>query len=70
MEQMRSWTVAETARFLEGHGLAGPAVLMRRSGVNGADLLLLPQRKFCTDVLLTPLAARKVVAARDAFVSG
>ena len=69
-EQMRSWTVAETARFLEGHDLAGPAELMRRSGVNGADLLLLPQREFCTDVLLTPLAARKVVAARDAFVSG
>ena len=69
-EQMRSWTVAETARFLEGHDLAGPAELMRRSGVNGADLLLLPQRKLCTDVLLTPLAARKVVAARDAFVSG
>ena len=67
-EQMQSWTVAETVRFLEGHDLAGPAELARRSGVSGADLLQLSQREFCNDALLTPLAARKVVAARDSFL--
>ena len=46
-----------------------PAELVRRSGVNGADLLQLSEQELCTDVLLTPLAARKVAAARDAFLS-
>ena len=68
-EQMRSWTAIETVRFLEGHDLAGPAELVRRSGVNGADLLQLSEQELCTDVLLAPLAARKVAAARDAFLS-
>ena len=67
-EQMRSWTVAETARFLEGQDLAGPAEQTQRSGVNGADLLVLSRQQLRTDVLLTPWAARKVVAARDAFL--
>ena len=64
-EQMRSWTVTETVRFLEGLDLVGPAEQARRSGMDGADLLELSQRQLRTDVLLTPLAARKVVAARD-----
>ena len=38
-------------------------------GVNGADLLQLSQQDLCTDVLLTPFAARKVVAARDEFLN-
>ena len=67
-EQMRSWTVAETARFLEGQDLAGPAEQTQRSGVNGVVLLVLSRQQLCTDVLLTPWAARKVVAARDAFL--
>ena len=67
-EQMRSWTVAETVRFLEGRDLVGPAEQARRSGMSGADLLELSQQQLCTEVLLTPLAARKVVAARDEFL--
>ena len=40
----------------------------RRSGMDGADLLELSKQQLCTEVLLTPLAARKVVAARDEFL--
>ena len=68
-ELMRAWPVMEVVRFLEGRDLTGPAELLRRSGVNGADLLQLSQQDLCTDVLLTPFAARKVVAARDEFLN-
>ena len=37
--------------------------------MNSADLLQLPQQDLCTDVVLTPFAARKVVAARDEFLN-
>ena len=33
-EQMRSWTVAETGRFLQEQDLAGPTELAHMSGVN------------------------------------
>jgi hypothetical protein len=69
-EQMRSWTVAETGRFLEEHDLEGPAVLTRVSGVNGADLLQLSINELSHDIRLTPFAARKVGAARDEFLRG
>ena len=67
-EQMRSWTVTESVRFLEGRDLVGPAEQARRSGMDGADLLELSKQQLCTEVLLTPLAARKVIAARDEFL--
>ena len=69
-EQMRSWTVAETGRFLEEHDLEGPAELTRVSGVNGADLLQLSINELSHDIRLTPFAARKVGAARDEFLRG
>ena len=69
-EQMRSWTVAETGRFLEEHDLAGPAELTRVSGVHGADLLQLSINELSHDIRLTPFAARKVDAARDEFLRG
>ena len=69
-EQMRSWTVVETGRFLEEHYLAGPAELTRVSGVNGADLLQLSINELSHDIRLTPFAARKVDAARDELLRG
>ena len=66
--QMRAWTAMETVRFMEGHDLTGPAELVRKSGVNGADLLQLSQQVLCTGVLLTPFATRKVVVTRGAFL--
>ena len=68
-EQMRSWTVAETQRFLEEHDLAGPAELTRASGVSGADLLGLSSDELSSEIRLTPFAARKVVATKDAFLN-
>ena len=53
---------------VEGRDLVGPAEQARRSGMSGADLLELSQQQLCTEVLLTPLAARKVAAARDEFL--
>ena len=67
-EQMRSWSVAETGRFLEERDLAGPAEQARMSGVNGADLLQLSREDLSSEVRLSPFAARKVVATRDAFL--
>ena len=69
-EQMRSWTVEETGRFLEECDLAGPAELARMSGVNGADLIQLSTDELCRDVRLTPFAARKVFAAKEEFIRG
>ena len=68
-DQMRSWTVAETGRFLKEHDLAGPAEQAWRSGVNGADLLQLSPEDLCSEVRLTPFAARKVAAAKNAFLA-
>ena len=68
-EQMRSWTVAETGRFLQEQDLAGPAELARMSGVNDVDLLEASVEQLSTEIRLTPSAARKVAAARDAFLS-
>ena len=67
-EQMRSWTVADTGRFLQEQDLAGPAEVARMSGVNGADLLEASLEQLSTEIRLTPFAARKVAAARDAFL--
>ena len=69
-EQMRSWTVEETGRFLEECDLAGPAELARMSGVSGADLIQLSTDELCRDVWLTPFAARKVFAAKEEFIRG
>ena len=68
-EQMASWTVAETARFLEERDLAGPAETTRRSGVSGEDMRRLTVQELIHDVGLTPFAARKIAAARDAFLA-
>ena len=68
-EQMRSLAVAETQRFLEEHDLAGPAELTRVSGVSGADLLGLSSDELSSKIRRAPFAARKVAAARDAFLN-
>ena len=53
---------------MEERDLAGPAEQARMSGVNGADLLQLLREDLSSEVRLSPFAARKVVAARDAFL--
>ena len=68
-EHMRTWTVAETARFLDENDLAGPAEIARASGVNGSDLLQLSLDDLIKEVRMTPFAAKKVLAARTAFLA-
>ena len=66
---MRAWTVAETVRFLDENDLAGPAEIARASGVNGSDLLQLSLDDLIKEVRMTPFAAKKVLAARTAFLA-
>eukprot|EP00973_Karenia_brevis_P086554 12001836-Karenia_brevis.AAC.1 len=66
---MRGWTVAETVRFFKESDSEGPADTCAASGVSGADLVTLSISELVHDVRLTPFAARKVAAARDAFLA-
>ena len=68
-EQMRSWTVEETGRFLEECDLAGLAELARMSGVSGADLIQLSTDELCRDVRLTPLLrGRSLQQRRNSYM--
>ena len=67
---MASWTVAGVVAFAKAQDLAGPSAGLFSSGVNGADLLTLDERTLVDDVRLTPWGARKVLRARDAYLSG
>ena len=66
-ETVRSWTVAETVRFLQERDLEGPAHLCHASGVAGVDLMSISAEALVHDVRLTPFAAPKVIAAREIF---
>ena len=65
---MRQWTASEVSGFLRRGDLDGPAATCWASGVHGADLLDFTWEALSDDVRLTPFAARKVLAARDAFL--
>ena len=67
---MRQWTVTDTVRFLRTADLEGPAELCYASGVCGKDLLELTAETLCSDVRMSRFAARKVVEARNVFLSG
>ena len=67
-ETMRQWTASEVSGFLRRGDLDGPAATCWASGVHGADLLDFTWEALRDDVRLTPFAARKVLAARDAFL--
>ena len=69
-DEMASWTVAGVVAFAKAQDLAGPSAGLFSSGVNGADLLTLDERTLVDDVRLTPWGARKVLRARDAYLSG
>ena len=67
---MKGWTVDALAKFLEGEDLHGPAGVCRSSAVNGADLLAWADAgSLAADLHLTPFAARKLLACRDAFLA-
>ena len=67
---MSQWSVNSVMSFAHGRDLAGPAAALFANGVNGADLLEATEDLLVKDVRLTPFAARKILAARDAFLVG
>ena len=67
---MGQWSVNSVVSFAHGRDLTGPATALFASGVNGSDLLEVTEDVLVKDVRLTPFAARKVLAARDAFLAG
>ena len=68
-EEMKSWCVKGVANFLRNVDLEGPASVCEANGVAGPDFFDLGVSSFHADLRLTPFAAKKVVAARDGFLS-
>lgn len=67
---MGGWSVAGVVSFAHARDLAGPATALFASGVNGTDLLDMTGGVLVDEVRVTPFAARKILAARDAFLAG
>ena len=67
-EKMVCVCVAEVCAFLERSDLHGPALVCRQSGVAGVDLLEFTEAGLQNDLRMTPFAARKVLAARAAYL--
>lgn len=69
-EQMRAWSASEVVSWARARDLEGPSAVLFASSVNGADLLEATKEVLVKEVRLTPFAARKVLRARDAFLTG
>ena len=67
---MQAWSAAEVADFLRNSDLEGVADVCFRSGMNGADLLMITEHALCTELRLTQFAANKVRQAKHAFLHG
>ena len=67
-DRMKSWTVHEVASFLQMKDLDGPAGHLSANGVTGEDLFSFDRRDLIDDLRCSPFAAKKVLAARDAFL--
>ena len=67
-EQLRGWTVAEVVSFLKANDLEGPSETIFTNGVRGSDFLDMPVEVFTQDLRLSAFAARRIVAARSAFL--
>eukprot|EP00973_Karenia_brevis_P035820 4943779-Karenia_brevis.AAC.1 len=67
---MRSWAVDDVVSFLETKDLCGPAATIAHNGFDGADLLEANREQLVHDCRFTPFAATKILAARQAYLSG
>jgi hypothetical protein len=67
---MCGWSVGGVVSFAHARDLAGPATALFASGVNGSDLVDMTDDVLVQEVRVTPFAARKILAARDAFLAG
>ena len=69
LDEMKTWSAKTVTGFLEQADLVGPAKLLFQSGVNGADLIEFRIQELVDDLRLSAFAARKVLKARDDFLS-
>ena len=68
-DEMRAWTVTEVCFFYGQQDAAGLTTVLEQNAVNGADLLSFTSpADLCADLCMTPLAARKALRLRDAFL--
>ena len=66
---MRRWLAKDVSTFLQKADLEGPAATLFSNGFSGADLFDYGVTALVTDLRLSTFAARKVIAARDAFLA-
>lgn len=66
---MRRWLVKDVSSFLENADLKGPAAVLYANGASGQDLLEFGVDGLVTELRLSLFAARKIIAARDAFLA-
>ena len=67
---MAAWRASELVAFAKRKDLAGPATVLFASGMDGEDFLHVDEATLVRDVRLTPFGARRLLRARDAFLSG
>jgi hypothetical protein len=66
---MRRWLVKDVSSFLDKADLKGPAAVLYANGVSGKDLAELGVDSLVAELRLSAFAARKIIAARDAFLA-
>ena len=67
---MATWGVAELARWLETHDMAGAAARFHSQGVNGGGVVAFTTADGLThDLRTTPFVAKKVLQLRDAHLA-
>ena len=69
-QTMRSWTVAHTAAFLRRRDLPSAARVLEASDTNGVELFDMELDTLVDDLRVSRFHARRVLAARDAFLYG
>ena len=67
---MQRWLVKDVVSFLEKADLKGPAAVLYANGVSGKDFAEFGVAGLVAELRLSPFAARKIIAARDAFLAG
>eukprot|EP00973_Karenia_brevis_P021115 2903808-Karenia_brevis.AAC.1 len=68
-DEMKAWTADETADFLRSVDLDGPAEHCYRNGMSGADLFYAREWTLQDELRLTPFATRKILAARNGYLT-
>ena len=69
-DALRKWSAADVKAFLRARDLTGLAEVCFASDVTGEDLASFDEQAVVTDMRLTPFQAKKLIAARSAFLAG